>query len=94
MSENYELQQRPKRAEDHGRNKYFVELFLTERFVLTVYADDAQKARNVAQSAAHRMKTGMMAFSANAGVKHVHFDEDYDFQVMTGEVQLDDDDGE
>lgn len=81
---------RPKSPKAFGKNKYLVELFLTERIVVTVYADTEESAACRAQAAPYRNEAGVMAIPCAEGVSHAHFDEDFDFSVKLGEVQQDD----
>lgn len=83
-----ELSETPK---SFGKNKYFVELFFTERLVVTVYADSPEEAASRAKAAPYRNDRGNMAIPHTRGIAHVHFDEDFDVQVNSGEVQQDDD---
>jgi hypothetical protein len=86
-----DLTEREKDPRDYGKKKYLVEVLLTERFVVTVYADDEDEAAKRACDAPYRGSQGTMGFRCKDGVSHVHFDEDYDYLVTRREVEVDDD---
>jgi len=77
---------RPKDPSEYGKKKYAVELFLTERYVVTVYADSPEQAIESAQASPYRTETGLQGFLCAGGVSHTHFDEDFDFKIMKGAV--------
>ena len=81
---------RYKEPREFGDTCYLVELFLTERFVVTVYADSEEQAVERAKASPYRGQQGLMGFHCKDGVSHTHFDEDFNFLVTQGEVVLDD----
>lgn len=88
--ENKMLTKAYKEPREYGNTRYLVELFLTERFVVTVYADSEEEAVKRAKASPYRAQNSLIGFHCIEGVSHTHFDEDYDFQLTGGEVVLDD----
>lgn len=81
---------RSKDPSEYGKTRYLVELFLTERFVVTVYADNEDEAAERAKAAPYRAESDLIGFRCREGVSHTHFDSDFNLQVTTGEVVIDD----
>ena len=80
------------RAKDYGVKKYLVETFVTERHVVTVYADTEDVAVGKVRKAYRRTEKGVMAVSLDNGVYRVHADEDYDYKLSFGETQEEEED--
>lgn len=77
--------------DDKDKPKYLVELFITERIVVTVEADDEDDAYNRATKSLTRTHAGALSVVRKNGVVSTHFDEDYDYTVKRGDVIEDDD---
>jgi hypothetical protein len=86
---NEDAVKKSKDPSEYGKTRFLVELFITERFVVTTYADDANTAVERAKASPYRSENGL-GFHCKDGVSHPHFDEDYNFQVTRGEVVIDD----
>ena len=79
-------------AKDFGRDKFLVETFVTERHVVTVFADSEADAISAVKKAYRRTDIGTMAVRLfDNGVYTVHHDEDYDFKLSFGDVIKDED---
>lgn len=91
MADEYAVMGYPD-PDTYGPRKFLVELFLTERLVITVYANDEEQAKRRALVAPYRSEQGLMGVHCKNGVSHAHFDEDYGYKVTAGDVEEDDDD--
>lgn len=87
---NEDVVKRSKDPSEYGKTCYLVELFLTERFVVTVYADNEKEAVARAKESPYRAENGLVGFHCKEGVSHTHFDSDFNLQVARGEVVVDD----
>jgi hypothetical protein len=79
----------------YGAKKFLVETFITERHVVTVYADDEDAAISKVRKAYFRVDgdtedSGRMGINLYDGVHKMSFDEDYGFKLSFGETQEED----
>lgn len=87
MEDSKMMQKRYKEPKEFGDKKYLVELFIMQRHVITVFADDTnQAAERARQCAIAPSVSGGSKFLLSNGVKTIHYDEDF-FEVRHGEVQ-------
>ena len=91
MADNKDTVMVPKDPSEHGETKYLVEVFVAKRFVITVYADDKEQAVQRAKAAPYRSELGLLGIRCVNGVSHSQFDEDFGFQITSGEGNIDDD---
>ena len=81
--EFYHAIQREKSPQTFGKNKYLVELFISQRHVVTVFADTPELAEKRACNSVMVENGTLRGFGLSGGVSGVHFDEDYGCEVKT-----------
>ncbi len=70
-----------------GRKKFHAEIFITERHVVTVYADSEWVAHVASSKCVSKLRNGGVKFNYRKGVSSVHYDADYGYNVRVGEIQ-------
>ena len=95
MTNDKMLSKRQKDPQEFGAKKFLVELRITSRHVVSVYANDKDKAVARALAAPYRDNSGSIrGFGLCNGVSHIQHDEDHGDVVTLGDVQEEEDGGD
>lgn len=92
MSDDQDLVMREKDPSEYGPKKFYVEMFISERFVASVYADDGDSAVVKAMDSMYISDKGLKGFKLANGVAHVQHDSDLVPVITRGDVQEADED--